>query len=383
MTDVIYLDNAATTEPSDACIRAMERGMKLYWHNPSSVYGAGVEAKAELTRCREEIARLVNCDPDGIIFTSGGSEADTQAIYSAGIVRSRIVTTPIEHKAVLRAVDQFRDAGLQISYVPVNRDGIVDPAALEAVMDDDVSLVSVMMVNNETGAVQPIKELAKIAHAHGALFHTDAVQAVGHIPVDIRDLGVDYLSASGHKFHGPKGVGILYKAPNAPIEPIIVGGGQEGGQRAGTENLPAVMGMTAALQEAVEGLNEYTIKNVAVRRAILSHISEIRGLRVHTPAMHCAPGILNVGFDGVDGEALQMYLDQHGVMVSTGSACNSGNLAPSHVLKAMGCSDDEALGSIRLSIDAVGLTPCQAQHLVTYVSSQIRDGVELIRGLGA
>ena len=340
---MIYLDHAATTKISPAARDAMLDAMETAYGNPSSLHALGQQASAALDRARESIARQLGASPREIYFTSGGSEGDNQAILTgakngASAGKRHIVSTAMEHHAVLHTLEALEQQGFSVTYLNPDSEGIISPRQLEAALRPDTALVSVMYVNNETGSIQPIRELAKVCRKHEIPFHTDAVQAVGHIPVDVKADGVDFLTLSGHKFHGPRGIGALYVRRGIRLQSLIYGGGQERGKRAGTENLPAV---AAAHMEYVEGL----------RSALVAGLREIPGAQINGSPDHHAPGIVNVSFAGVEGESLLLLLDGAGICASAGSACSAGSLEPSHVLLSMGIPREIAQGSLRLSLD--------------------------------
>lgn len=358
----VYADNAATTPMSETAIRAVESAMRTLWGNPSSLHAAGQDAKAALEHARRRVAACLGAAPSGsdrIIFTSGGSEADNQAIRSAAMAGARmgrrhILSTPIEHHAVLHTLTALEAEGFTVEMLPVSREGRVDPADVAQAIRPDTALVTVMYANNEIGTCQPIRAIGRLCRARGVLFHTDAVQAVGHIPVDVTADCIDYLSLSAHKFHGPKGIGALYVRAGAPVSPLIYGGAQEGGMRAGTENLPAVLGMTAALCEAVEHLTD--APHIAALRDRLAGglLTAIPGcVRNGTSdPTGCLPGIVSLCIAGVESEALLLRADLCGIALSAGAACASGALEPSHVLRAIGCPESLAVGAVRLSLSA-------------------------------
>ena len=376
----IYADNAATTPMSRAAIEAMLRCMEECYGNPSSLHTPGQRAKETLETAREEIASALNAAPRELIFTSGGSEADNQALRSAAALgrkqgKTHIISTAFEHHAVLHTLERLEREGFSVTLLDVHADGLVRPAELEAAIRPDTCLVSVMYANNEIGTVQPIRELGAICRAHGVLFHTDAVQAVGQLPIDVQAQHIDLLSASAHKFHGPKGIGFLYARRGVPLTPLIEGGAQERGKRAGTENVPAVAGMAAALKEAVAGMEENAARLRVLRDRLIEGLNTIPHAALNGDPIRRLPGNVSFCFEGVEGEALLLLLDDRGVAASSGSACTSGALDPSHVLLAIGRSHDVAHGSLRLS-----LGPDTTEAEIDYIIENVRDVVAHLRG---
>jgi len=378
----IYLDNNATTAVDPRVREAMLPYLEQMYGNPSSIHGTGRDAREAVDRARRQIARLINARPRRVIFTGGGSEADNLALKGAAFaLRNRgrhIITTQIEHPAILQSAAFLERQGFDVSYLPVNDEGLVEPDSLQKALREDTLLVSVMMANNETGAIQPIKELARLAREHGALFHTDAVQAAGKIAIDVEELGVDMLSLSGHKFHGPKGVGLLYVRRGVPLESLIHGGQQESGLRAGTENVPAIAGMGKAAELALENLR--AMPAVRKRRDLLQRgIMELIPLaRLNGPRDERLPNTLNMTLPGLRGESLVVAMDQHGISFSSGSACKSGSPQPTHVLMAMGRSEEEAHCSVRFSLDtgtgteAIDTTLSELKKVLEEIESTIR-----------
>ena len=351
----IYADNAATTAMSDAAIEAMTECMRNTFGNPSSLYTIGQRAKEKLEEAREEIAALINAKPAEIIFTSGGSEADNQALLSAALAgkkkgKRHIISSAFEHHAILHTLRKLEKNGFEVTLLPVHANGIVDPEELDAAIREDTCLVTIMTANNEIGTIQPIREIGEICHRRGVIFHTDAVQAVGHLPLDVAQLQIDMLSASAHKFHGPKGVGFLYARKGVNLSNLIEGGAQERGKRAGTENLPGILGMTAALKEAVAKMDRNNAHMAQVRDHLIRGLSKIPHSALNGDAEHRLAGNVNFSFEGIEGESLLILLDQKGISASSGSACTSGALDPSHVLLAIGRVHEVAHGSLRLSI---------------------------------
>lgn len=352
---MIYLDGNATTRPDPAVVEAMAECLRQAWGNPSSLHIAGQSARGLLERSRNRVARLIGAQAEEIVFTSGGTEANNQMLLgglAAGTeARRHVVTTLIEHQALLAPCQRLEAAGWRVTRVPAGRDGVVDPAAVAAALAPDTALVSVMLANNETGVVQPVAEIARLAHARGIPVHSDAVQAVGRLPVDVVALGVDYLSLSAHKFHGPKGIGALFARRGAALPPLLVGGHQESRRRAGTENLPGIAGLGKACELALARLAEDPPRLAALRDR-LQHllIAACPGLVLNGGNAPRLANTLNVSFPGVDAQDLAMNLDLLGFCVSTGSACATASREPSHVLTAMGCGRELAAGALRISL---------------------------------
>lgn len=342
----VYVDNAATTKLCDSAKNAMLNCYEYFWGNPSSIHTYGREAYEILEASRKTIAECINAKPEEIYFTSGGTESDNLAINS--VQNGHIIITQFEHDAVLNSAKRFNNT----VFLPVSNDGFIELYTLYGTISRDTKLVSVMMANNEIGTIQPIKSLAEICRYHHILFHTDAVQAIGHIPVDVKDLGVDMLSASAHKFSGPRGIGFLYVRSGVDINPMMLGGGQEKGIRSGTENLPGIVGMATALKESMSSMKKNNERVSVLRDMLWNGIKSISGIRLNGGMKHRLSGNLNVSFDGIDGngEGLLVLLDQYGIATSTGSACSSASNEPSHVLKSIGVSDELARSSIRFSL---------------------------------
>ena len=354
---MVYADNAATTKTCSAAQQAMLNAMERFWGNPSSLHTPGQQAKEALQTAREALARAIGAQPQEIYFTSGGSEADNQAIVSAAKLGARrgkkhLITTAIEHHAVLHTMDQLSKEGFEVTLLPVDESGIVKVEDVAASLREDTALVSVMYANNEIGAIQPISEIGAVCRKKGVIFHTDAVQAAGHLPIDVKAQNIDFLSLSAHKFHGPKGIGVLYARSGIPITSVIEGGDQERGRRAGTENVPAVVGMAAALEESCSHMAENTIKLSALRDQLIAGLSRIPQAVLNGDVKNRLPGNVNFSFEGIEGESLVLLLDQQGICASTGSACTSHSLSPSHVLLAIGRTYHEAVGALRLSLSA-------------------------------
>lgn len=375
----IYADNAATTKMSEAAIKAMTDCAKSYWGNPSSLYTIGQKAKELLEEARADIARIINAEPREILFTSGGSEADNQALLSAAMLgkkqgKTHIISSAFEHHAILHTLKRLEQNGFSVTLLPVHENGVVDPEELKEAIDDNTCLVTVMTANNEIGTIQPIKELGAICRERGVLFHTDAVQAVGHIPLDVKAQNIDMLSASAHKFHGPKGVGFLYAKKGVRLSNLIEGGAQERGKRAGTENLPGILSMVAALKEAAAGMDKHAEHMKRVRDHLIKGLSQIPHSALNGEAERRLAGNVNFSFEGIEGESLLILLDQRGISASSGSACTSGALDPSHVLLAIGRIHDVAHGSLRLSIGE-DITMEEADYII----ENVREVVEYLR----
>ena len=376
----IYADNAATTKMSRAAIEKMTPYLSECYGNPSALYSLGQRAKDALEEARETVARLIGAEPREIVFTSGGSEADNQAIRSiaeAGAKKGKkhVVSDAIEHHAVLHTLKRLEREGFEVTLVPVTPEGIVEPAARAAANREDTCLVTVMTANNEIGTIQPIKEIGEICRARGVTFHTDAVQAVGHVPISVGELGVDLLSASAHKFHGPKGVGFLYAKRGTPLSNLIEGGAQERGKRAGTENVAGIVAMAAALEEAVAGIDGNAKRLIPLRDRLIAGLSKIPHGALNGDPVRRLPSNVNFCFEGIEGESLLLLLDDRGIAASSGSACTSGSLDPSHVLLAIGRPHGVAHGSLRLSLgeDAT-------EEEIDYMIDAVSDVVAYLRG---
>lgn len=367
----VYADNAATTMMSKTAKEAMMPYFDVVYGNPSSLYSFGQDAKTALEDARAKVAKALNADPKEIYFTSGGSEADNQAILSAAIIGARkgkkhIISTKFEHHAVLHTLNKLEKQGYEITLLDVHENGIVTADEVAAAIREDTCLVTVMFANNEIGTIQPIKEIGAVCRKKGVLFHTDAVQAVAHVPVDVKDMNIDMLSLSGHKFHGPKGVGALYVKKGIMISNLIEGGAQERGKRAGTENVPAIVGMAAALEESVLHMDENIAKITAMREQLIEGLSKIPHGKLNGDRNIRVPGTVNFCFEGIEGESLLLLLDDAGIAASSGSACTSGSLDPSHVLLAIGLPHEVAHGSLRLSICEYN-TPEEIAHIIENV----------------
>ena len=376
----IYADNAATTKMSETAIRTMVSYMENQYGNPSSLYTLGQEAKEALEQARADVAAAIHADPREILFTSGGSEADNQALLSAAEIgrkngKMHIVSTAFEHHAILHALRRLEKQGFEVTLLPVHENGIVDPAEVEAAIREDTCLVTVMYANNEIGTIQPVKEIGAVCRAHNVLFHTDAVQAVGHLPIDVKEEQIDLLSASAHKFHGPKGVGFLYARKGILLTNLIEGGAQERGKRGGTENVPGILSMAAALKESIEHMDKDAAHQKEMRDQLIRGLSEIPHSALNGDAGRRLPGNVNFCFEGIEGESLLLLLDDRGISASSGSACTSGSLDPSHVLLAIGRVHDVAHGSLRLSLGE----DITAEE-VDYIIENVKDVVTYLRG---
>ena len=381
MTMNVYADNAATTKPSRAAIDAMVSCMDNLYGNPSSLHTVGQSAKEALEDARERIARCLGCDAREIYFTSGGSEADNQAIISAARYGARkgkrhIISTAFEHHAVLHTLNKLEKEGFEITLLDVKNHHNITAQQVADAIREDTCLVTTMYANNEIGSVLPIAEIGAVCKQAGVPFHTDAVQAVGHLDIDVKAQNIDLLSLSAHKFHGPKGVGAMYARRGFPIVNLIEGGAQERGKRAGTENLPAILGMAIALEEACQHLEENNRKVIALRDKLVAGLSQIPHCARNGDADNCLPGVVNFCFEGIEGESLLLLLDAHGIAASSGSACTSGSLDPSHVLLAIGRVHDVAHGSLRLSLSHYN-TEEEIDHILTAVP----EVVSLLRNM--
>ena len=378
---MIYADNAATTKMCPAAIEAMTKCMTENYGNPSSLYAYGQQAREILDDARERIAKCLGCTAREITFTSGGSEADNQAIFSAAALgakkgKKHIISTAFEHHAVLHTLDKLRAQGFEITLLDVHKNGIVTAQQVRDAIRDDTCLVTVMFANNEIGTIQPIAEIGAVCREKGVLFHTDAVQAVGHIKVNVAEQNIDMLSLSAHKFHGPKGIGVLYAKRGVMLSSLINGGAQERGKRAGTENLPAIVGMAAALEQATANLDGYAAKLIPLRDRLIAGLDKIPYGELNGDREHRVPATVNFCFEGIEGEALLLLLDDKGICASSGSACTSGSLDPSHVLLAIGRPHEVAHGSLRLSL---GDDATEAD--VDYIIEAVSDVVAYLRNM--
>lgn len=385
---MIYVDNAATTKMSDGALHTMTSLMQEAWGNPSSLYTHGQKAKEILEKARADVAAVIGAQPREIIFTSGGSEADNQAIRSAAELgkkegKMHIISSAFEHHAVLHTLEKLKKEGFQITLLDVYENGMVHPEDVEAVIRDDTCLVTIMYANNEIGTIQPIREIGEICRRKKVLFHTDAVQAVGHIPVNVIEDNVDMLSASAHKFHGPKGVGFLYARKGIRLSNLIEGGAQERGKRAGTENVPGIAAMAEALKEADKAMADNAAHQTAIRDRLINGLEKIPHSALNGDRTRRLPGNVNFCFEGIEGESLLLLLDDKGIQASSGSACTSGSLDPSHVLLAIGRVHDVAHGSLRLSIgeDITEEEADQIVHDVDEVVTYLRSFSPIWRDL--
>ncbi|MEA4813724.1 MAG: cysteine desulfurase NifS [Oscillospiraceae bacterium] len=377
----VYADNAATTKMSETAKRAMCECIDSVWGNPSSLYSVGQEAADALAGARARVAARINCDPKEITFTSGGSEADNQAIMSAAYLgekkgKKHIISTAFEHHAVLHTLKKLEKQGFEVTLLDVHRDGIVRPEEVRKAIRPDTALVTIMFANNEIGTIQPIGEIGKICRGAGVIFHTDAVQAAGHIPIDVKAQDIDMLSISAHKFHGPKGVGVLYARKGIPLYTLIEGGAQERGKRAGTENLPGIVSMAAALDEACDNMEKNAAHIIKLRDELMDGLSKIPHSVVNGDRKNRLPGNVNMCFEGVEGESLLLLLDQQGIQASSGSACTSGSLDPSHVLLAIGLPHEVAHGSLRLT-----LSENNTEEEILHIIKTVPAVVDYLRGI--
>ena len=372
---MIYADNAATTKMSEAAVHTMISVINEDYGNPSSLYSIGQQSKETLEEARKTVAEAIGADPREILFTSGGSEADNQAIRSMAEEgkkkgKTHIISSAFEHHAVLHTLERLKKEGFEVTLLDVHEDGLVRPEELEQAIREDTCLVTIMYANNEIGTIQPIREIGAVCRKHGIPFHTDAVQAIGHIPVNVNEDQVDLLSASAHKFHGPKGVGFLYARKGIRLTNLIEGGAQEKGKRAGTENVPGIAAMATALKEAVANMDRNAALLTANRDRLIDGLAKIPHSALNGDAKRRLPGNVNFCFEGIEGESLLLLLDDKGIEASSGSACTSGSLDPSHVLLAIGRVHDVAHGSLRLSIGE-DLSKEDADYIVQSVSEVV------------
>ena len=377
----IYADNAATTKISQTAMKAMISAMENSYGNPSSIHQIGMAANDALQTAREQIARCLGCMPKEIFFTSGGTESDNQAIVSAAMLGAKqnkrhIISTAFEHHAVLHTLRRLKEQGFEIQLLDVGAEGNITAAQVEEAIRPDTCLVTVMFANNEIGSVLPIAEIGEVCRAHGVLFHTDAVQAAGHIPVNVKKQNIDMLSLSAHKFHGPRGIGALYVKRGIELTSLMEGGGQERGKRPGTENLPAIMGMAAALKEECTLMEQNEAKVIAMRDRLIQGLSQISYSILNGSREKRLPGNVNFCFEGVSGESLLLLLDSRGICASSGSACSSGALDPSHVLLSLGLAPEIAQGSLRISLDI-----SNTEEEIDYMLEVIPQVVEQLRGM--
>ncbi len=377
----VYADNAATTRISDTAFDAMLPYFKETYGNPSSLYTLGQKAQEALCVARETMAHYLNCDMKEITFTSGGSEADNQAILTGAYLgekqgKKHIISSAFEHHAVLHTLKKLEKQGFEVTLLPVHSDGFVRPEELKAAIREDTALVTIMYANNEIGTVQPIKVLGAVCHEKGVLFHTDAVQAAGHIKIDVKADNIDMLSMSAHKFHGPKGIGMLYARKGINLYTLIEGGAQERGKRAGTENVPAIMGMAAAFKESCENLEKNFEYVKGLRDKVAAELSKIPHSKINGDITKGLAGTLNMCFEGIEGESLLLLLDDRGISASSGSACTSGSLDPSHVLLALGLPHEVAHGSLRIS-----LSEYNTEEDVNHIIKNVPEVVAYLRSM--
>lgn len=371
----IYADNAATTKMSDVAVKAMLPYLQEIYANASSVHLLGQRSAAALFSARQQVAQVLNCAPKEVFFTSGGSEADNQALISAAALgkkqgKCHIVSTAMEHHAILHTLEALQAEGFTVTLLRPQADGIVTATQVAEAITDTTCLVSVMYANNETGAIQPIREIGALCRKRGVLFHTDAVQAAGHLTIDVQRDNIDMLSLSAHKFHGPKGIGLLFAKSNLQLTSLIRGGGQERGKRAGTENLPGIIGLAAALKDAQENMQQNTAYITGLRDALRNGLDKIDGAGFNGSREHCLPGTVNYSFQGVNGETLLSLLSNEGICCSSGSACSAGSLEPSHVLLAIGLSHETAQSALRFSLCEYN-TMDEVQTIITKVTEAV------------
>lgn len=375
MKQFIYADNAATTKMSDVAVKAMLPYLQEIYANASSVHLLGQRSAAALFGARQQVAQVLNCTPKEIFFTSGGSEADNQALISAAALgkkqgKCHIVSTAMEHHAILHTLEALQAEGFTVTLLRPQADGIVTATQVVEAITDTTCLVSVMYANNETGAIQPIREIGALCRKRGVLFHTDAVQAAGHLTIDVQRDNIDMLSLSAHKFHGPKGIGLLFAKSNLQLTSLIRGGGQERGKRAGTENLPGIIGLAAALKDAQENMQQNTAYITGLRNALRNGLDKIDGAGFNGSREHCLPGTVNYSFQGINGETLLSLLSNEGICCSSGSACSAGSLEPSHVLLALGLSKETAQSALRFSLCEYN-TMDEVQTIITKVTEAV------------
>lgn len=371
----IYADNAATTKMSDVAVRAMLPYLQEIYANASSVHLLGQRSAAALFSARQQVAQVLNCAPKEVFFTSGGSEADNQALISAAALgkkqgKCHIVSTAMEHHAILHTLEALEAQGFTVTLLRPQADGIVTATQVAEAITDTTCLISVMYANNETGAIQPIREIGALCRKRGVLFHTDAVQAAGHLTINVQRDNIDMLSLSAHKFHGPKGIGLLFAKSNIQLTSLIRGGGQERGKRAGTENLPSIIGLATALKDAQEHMQQNTAYITGLRDALRNGLDKIDGAVFNGSREHCLPGTVNYSFQGVNGETLLSLLSNEGICCSSGSACSAGSLEPSHVLLALGLSHETAKSALRFSLCEYN-TMDEVQTIITKVTEAV------------
>ena len=377
----VYADNAATTPVTPAVLEAMTPWLMENYGNPSSIYSIGRAARTAVEKARRQVAAALNAEPGEIYFTSCGTEADNWALKGsmrrwAAKGKKHLITAAFEHHAILHSAKALEKEGFEITYLPVTPEGLVDPAELEAAITDKTGLVTIMYANNEIGTIQPIPEIGEICKKHGVWFHTDAVQAVGNVPINVKEQNIDMLSLSGHKFHGPKGVGVLYIKKGIILPNLIDGGAQERGRRAGTENLASIVGLGEAITVATASLEENMARITAMRDRLIDSLLQLPRTRLNGSREHRLPGNLNISFEGIEGESLLLRLDMAGICASSGSACTSGSLDPSHVLMAIGLKHEVAHGSLRLS-----LSELTTEEDIDYIIAQVPPIVEGLRAM--
>lgn len=378
---MIYLDNAGTTKVSDEALKSMMPYFNDIYGNASSLHSIGQIAKEHLELARGRIAKCINANSNEIYFTSGGSESDNWAIntackYAKLVHKKHIITSAFEHHAILNTLKEKEKEGFEVTYLPVNENGIINVNDLKKCITNDTFLVTIMFANNEIGTIQPIEEIGKICRENKILFHTDAVQAVGHIPVDVIKQNIDMLSVSGHKFHGPKGTGLMYCRKNCPLYPFVLGGSQERNKRAGTENIAGIVGMSIALENAVNEMNEVSQKEIKLRNRLFEELSKIPHSKINGDVVNRLPNNFNMCFEGIEGESLLLLLDDKGICASSGSACTSGSLDPSHVLLAIGLPHEVAHGSLRLT-----LSKYNTEEEIEYTIKSVIDVVNYLRSI--
>lgn len=374
---MIYLDNAATTKMCDKALQAMEPYLNEMYGNPSGIYNLSKKAKEMVEKARENIAYAIHAKPENIFFTSGGTESDNWVLENAQNFGRHIITSSIEHHAILNKCARLEKEGMEITYIGTNREGLINPYEIKDNIRNDTALISIMFANNEIGTIQPIKEIGEIAKEHNIMFHTDAVQAFCHVPIDVEEYGIDMMSASSHKFHGPKGIGFLYVREPEKMFPLIYGGGQEKGKRAGTENVIGIAGMSAAVVETMGNLNIRMKKEIELRNYLINRVlREIPYVRLNGHGTKRLPGNVNFTIAGVDGTSLVVLMDNDGICISSGSACSAGNDALSHVIQAIGIPEQYAYGTIRITLCADN-----TKEELDYVIQKLKDNVRKMRAM--
>lgn len=374
---MIYLDNAATTKICDRAVHAMEPYLNDMYGNPSGIYNLSRKSKEIVDKARENIARAIHAEPENIFFTSGGTESDNWVLENATRYGGHIITSRIEHHAILNKCDSLNKKGMDISYVGTDRTGMINPYDIENEIRNDTALISVMFANNEIGTIEPIREIGRIAQERNIVFHTDAVQAFGHVPIDVDAMNIDMLSASGHKFHGPKGIGFLYIRNPEKMKSMIYGGGQEKGKRAGTENVAGIAGMSAAIEEVMENLNERIKKETELRNYLINRVlREIPYVKLNGHGTKRLPGNANFTIAGIDGTSLVVLMDNDGICVSAGSACSAGDDSPSHVIRAIGVPEAYIYGTIRMTLCADN-----TKEEIDYAVQRLKENVKMMRAM--